>query len=380
MHFLVNALSVTNQSGRHVLHGHLARVVAWAAAEHRFTFLYHAANADIVRDWGPSVTWVQCPSRTRDWAWRTLWEQTVLPRLCGERGVGCMFTPAGVATPRLRCRQIVFCQNPWCLVPVTQRSLPQKLKGWLQRQAYRYAMARADVMVFNSQYMHDAYRRNAGREAKQALVVYQGVTDATYAAAARIGKGASRDPMAIVSVSAMAPHKGVETVLQALALLHRKHNLPAVLHLVGSWPDARYRRAMECAARGLGIEGAVFFRGHVSQEDLHRSYARARAFCLMSHCESFGIPAIEAQCFGTPVVSSNCCAVPEVCGDGALYALPADAPQAADQLARLLDDGGLWRTLSERAVANASRFRWDEVSRPLFDVFSRPQPSPGSQA
>ncbi len=64
MRVLVNGLSVTNLSGRHVLLGHLRQIAKWAAGEHDFVVLHHAANADMRCDMGPHVDWIECPRRT----------------------------------------------------------------------------------------------------------------------------------------------------------------------------------------------------------------------------------------------------------------------------------------------------------------------------
>jgi len=369
MRVLINALSVTNQSGRHVLLGHLSRLAAWSGRQHCYTVLYHAGNADLVRDLGPNVTWQACPARTAGWFLRAGWERLFLPALARRERAGCVFSPAGVAVPGLGCRQVVLCQNPWSLVPALRRGPGGEAKAFLQRRAYRAAMRLADVMVFNSHYMHEAYRRNAGFDCRRPVVAYQGINEGTFADAGRLGNQVARDALRILSVSAMARHKDVETLLRALVLVRQRFAVPARLDLVGAWPDPAYRTEMESLCHALGLDDAVSFRGHVSAEELHRCYAAAQVFCLMSRCESFGIPAVEAQCFGTPVVSSNCCAIPEVCGEGGVYPDPGDPLRTAEGLTRLLSDGSYWQRLSRLASANTQRFRWDVCSRPLFDAF-----------
>ena len=63
-------------------------------------------------------------------------------------------------------------------------------------------------------------------------------------------------------------------------------------------------------------------------------------FCLLSRCESFGIPAVEAQSFGTPALGTDTCAIPEVGGRGGLYSPVDDVEAAANNLIRVLRDQG----------------------------------------
>jgi glycosyltransferase involved in cell wall biosynthesis len=282
-------------------------------------------------------------------------------------GSDIVYSPAGAVTPGVPVPQIAFAQNPWALVKL-KRSPAGHVKAWLQRLAYRRAMRSAGVMVFNSRFMHDAYKANAGRDARSARIIYQGVDEETFAAAAARA-GTTRKPHQIVSVSVMAPHKGVETLVSAIARLRSQYSLPATLLLIGDWPDSRYRQQIEQQVDRLGLSGAVTFSGHVTREALHEAYASSRVFSLMSWCESFGIPAVEAQAFGTPVVSSDCTAIPEVCGEGALFAPPGDDERTASSLAELLTNDRRWEELSTLAVANAERFRWDTCSRAYVDLF-----------
>ena len=174
----------------------------------------------------------------------------------------------------------------------------------------------------------------------------------------------------------MAPHKGVETLLHAFARLRQRHGLDARLHLVGGWPDATYAAAMRRLAADLDINAHLTITGFVSRQALFEHYAKASVFCLMSRCESFGIPAVEAQAFGTPVISSNCCAIPEVCGDGGIYPQAGDAAGTADALRRVLTDRDTWRQLSVAARQNAARYTYDQTARPLMRMLGKGRSDP----
>ena len=130
-----------------------------------------------------------------------------------------------------------------------------------------------------------------------------------------------------------------------------------------------YEREIRGLAAELGLAEAVEFAGFVPRARLEELYAESQVFGLLSRCESFGIPAIEAQLFGTPVVTANVCAMPEIGGAGGVYVDPDDAAGAAAALGRLLGDAAEWRRLSDLARANAERFTWSRCSRPLVELF-----------
>jgi glycosyltransferase involved in cell wall biosynthesis len=370
MRVLINALSATNLSSRHVLLGHLSKLAEWTDGLHEYIVLYHGKNSDICRDLGSNVHWVECPSYTSQWMPRSLWELLRLPALTAKLEIDFMFMPSGITVDNYPVPQISFAQNPWCLVPGVQKTMGERIKAALQRREYRKAMEKASIMIFNSEYMRQVYRENAGFNEKHSMVVYQGIDEATFAAADELRDKIVRNPLQVVCVSVMARHKGVETVVEAIRLLRKEYGLPATLTLIGEWPDRKYERSIRSQVRDLGLENAVVFLGHVTSQALHRAYAESRVFCLMSRCESFGIPAIEAQAFGTPVVASACCAMPEVEGEGGLYVPPGDAAGAAMRLFSLLSDDALWQQTSESALKNAERYHWEICSRPLLEIFN----------
>jgi glycosyltransferase involved in cell wall biosynthesis len=369
MRVLVNALSATNLSGRHVLLGHLSMISAWTCGSHEYVVLYHSGNRDICRDLGPNVRWMECPSYTSKWLPRSLWESLLLPRLISQLKIDFMFMPSGITVRNCPVPQVVFAQNPWSLVNDLERSGLGKVKASLQKKIYRKAMSEAAMMIFNSEYMRNAYRENAGFTEKASKIVYQGIDEATFEAAERIRNSVKKDAYSILSVSVMASHKGVLTLVRAVGRLVSYFGLPVRLFLVGPWPDRRYKEEVSDLIRLLRLNDKVVMAGYVSKERLRQYYAEARVFSLMSRCESFGIPAVEAQAFGTPVVSSNCCAIPEVCGAGGVYPDHDDIELLSSVLHTLLTDADEWERYSGAAVANASRFRWSVCSRPLLSMF-----------
>ena len=370
MRVLVNGLSVRNLSGQHVLLGHLRQVAEWTAGKHTFLLLHDPCQAEWTGQLPSNVQSVCMSHPLSRWSRRCLWELSILPRLLKEWNVDLAFTPSGTVLPRCHVPQVSLAQNPWCMVRQIHKGLGQKQKALVQRFAYRHAMRNAALMVYNSRHMRDLYRHNAGGAVERAgQIVYQAIDHSVHLAAAAVNTSAAKQPGLILCVSVMAPWKGTDVLVEALAVLHRRGSR-ARLRLVGPWSDKAYEMLVREKVAKLGLVPFVTITGGVSRVELYRHYSEAWVYCLMSQCESFGIPAVEAQIFGTPVVGSSTCATPEVCGDGGVYGSPRDVAHTADMLGAMLDDKNRWETFSERARENAARYRWDLCSRPLLDMFA----------
>jgi glycosyltransferase involved in cell wall biosynthesis len=370
MRVLINALSVTNLSGRHVLLGHLSKLSEWTMGEHEYIVLYHKGNKDIRQDLGKNVGWIKCPGYTARWIGRVLWEQMILPLKLSKLDIDFVFLLSGTIIPFLQMPQVSYAMNPVPLIKRLAKSGIESLKIHLQRAGYKIAMRKALMIVFLSEYMRQAYRENAGIKENASVIAYTGIDDDTFKAAEILLSDTKKKPYQIVSVSAMAPHKGVETVIKAVEYVKRLYGIPIRLLLIGPWPDYGYESKIRSLVTKMELNDSIEFKGYVSRDALNRYYAESKIFCLMSKSESFGIPAIEAQAFGNPVVSSNCCAIPEVCGQGGVYLASDDYEGTAQVLARLLVENESWEALSEAAKKNAIRYRWDICTKPLLQMFN----------
>ncbi|MFI5315644.1 MAG: glycosyltransferase family 4 protein [Myxococcota bacterium] len=147
------------------------------------------------------------------------------------------------------------------------------------------------------------------------------------------------------------PNKGLEYLLQALALLPREVGLRVLDDFPAGTPLAETTRALRLAPR-------VRFSGKVSAEELAQAYASASAVVLPSLFEGFGLPAIEALAAGTPVVATRAGALPEVISDAGAGRLvpPRDPPALAKAIAFVLEN---WD--AEHAEALAARPRLESV-------------------
>jgi glycosyltransferase involved in cell wall biosynthesis len=133
------------------------------------------------------------------------------------------------------------------------------------------------------------------------------------------------------------PNKGLEFLLQSLALLPHDVGLRVLDDFPAFTP-------LEKTLRALQLESRVRFSGKVSAEELERAYRGASAVVLPSLFEGFGLPAIEALAVGTPVVAARAGALPEVIRDA-----------RAGRLVPPRDPAALAKTIGETLE------RWDEA-------------------
>jgi glycosyltransferase involved in cell wall biosynthesis len=366
---MVNALSIGSLSGRHVVFGFLRPLARWVEGQHEILVLSYESEPPPADLLAAHVRWLPVADRLRPWWKRALWEMYELRHVIRREGADYVLNASGAAIPTCRVPQATLAQNPWCFVRRAQSGLAQVIKARMQRRAYQHALTKSRLMFYISDYLRRLYETLPSSGLPHSEVAHVGLDDETHSAAARLKDTIGHDPLSIVCVSAMAPWKGIETLVDAIAIVRHK-GLAARLTLVGPWPDLQYERGIRRQIAACGLQDHVTITGQVAKDELHRQYAQSRVFCLMSHCESFGIPAAEALAFGTPVVASAGCAIPEICEGAGLFGPAGDSDWTAQALITMLSDEAAWNTASINARRNAARLRWETTARPLLQMFS----------
>lgn len=172
----------------------------------------------------------------------------------------------------------------------------------------------------------------------------------------------------VVAVSRHDPRKGVDVLLEALALLAAR-GTPFRACLVGAGPLLERHRAL--AAR-LSLAGRVALPGYVP--DAFELLRRADVYVLPSRTEQSGsLALLEAFQAGRACVASSCDGIPEDVtdgGDGVLVP-PGDAEALAAALAALLADPARRARLGAGARATyESRFSPEAFARALAGVYA----------
>jgi glycosyltransferase involved in cell wall biosynthesis len=156
-------------------------------------------------------------------------------------------------------------------------------------------------------------------------------------------------------VGRLCPGKGVETLLQAVALL--KSRWPRFrLFILGDGPGVNdYVRSLQNLAKRLDLGDQTRFFGYVDN-----AAAACAAFdvqVVSSQAEPFGLVTVEAMAQRVPVVATNTGGSPEIVRDGVegFLVAPGDAAALARRLDCLLDSPGLRREMGRRGRERVRR-------------------------
>ena len=177
----------------------------------------------------------------------------------------------------------------------------------------------------------------------------------------RVDRPAGSGSGPFLHVSALRRYKGVETAIDALALLPAD----ARRELVLAGTDEGRGPELLGHARARGVEDLVTFAGWQDDDRLRELYARAFATVNPSTYEGYGLPVAESMSYGLPTVASRIPPHQEVAGDAAAYFEPGDAQGLADALLRL-SDPSVRTSLAEDALARSRELaklgpKWADV-------------------
>ncbi|MGG6241027.1 glycosyltransferase [Nodosilinea sp. AN01ver1] len=181
----------------------------------------------------------------------------------------------------------------------------------------------------------------------------------------------------VLQLGRMVPRKGVDTVLEAIALLNRQR-LSTRLVVVGgesAVPDPQVTPEigrLQAIAADLGIGDRVSFVGQRGREVLKYFYSAADVFVTTPWYEPFGITPLEAMACGTPVIGSNVGGIKFTVRDGETGYLvaPKNAREVCDRIAFLYQNPSVLNLFGRQAQRHvARRFTWAKVASALAGIY-----------
>lgn len=244
-------------------------------------------------------------------------------------------------------------------------------QGPLHRRLLRGNLRRADVVVSTSEAMAERTRALCPDLAPLAVVPFGVDTDRF-----RPKDTAATGPTVVIgTVKSFAPKYGVDTLIEAFAMLVKddRPKPPLALRLVGGGPQEEELRTL---ATGLGVEGQVTFVPRVPHGAVPGELGRLDIYAALSRLdsESFGVAVIEASACGLPVVVSDAGGLPEVVLDGRTGTVVRrdDPLDAAEALLALVVDADRRRAMGREGRTHVQRvYEWEHCVQRMLDVLQR---------
>jgi len=206
-----------------------------------------------------------------------------------------------------------------------------------------------DVFLFESAYIAGRFDALVGARNGVRRVVANGLHPAEFAPVEPAADAAD-----LLYVGELRAAKGIDTLLDAIALIGCRSGAVPHIVMVGSGPD---KAALSAHARELDVDAFVSFRGQMPARE---AFKLARILVVPSRAESMPYIVLEAAAARVPMVATHVGGIPEIFGPFRDRLGPAD------------DATNLALRLMAALAAPAEKLRADaaELSRHVAENFS----------
>ena len=278
--------------------------------------------------------------------------------------------PHYVVSPLTMCPYVVTIHD--CIHLRFPQYLPNRLAPHYARAMMRTAARRSRRVLTVSNASKQDILHYLGVPAEKVEVVYNALDSrlATAPTAADITRVRERFQLTspfILYAGNIKPHKNVDRLIEAYALLRRRGIVGVKLLIIGD-QISKYPQLRRLVHR-FQLHQHVRFLGFVPDATLAALYRLASVFVFPSLYEGFGLPPLEAMAAGAPVVTSNVSSLPEVVGDAALLIDPTSAESIAVAIGRVLGEPGLRSELVRRGHERVKAFSWERSVARIRDIY-----------
>jgi glycosyltransferase involved in cell wall biosynthesis len=175
----------------------------------------------------------------------------------------------------------------------------------------RLLISRTDLLLFESSFIAELFRRKLGKSRAIMRVVHNGLAASEFIET-------TLDPNAtdILFIGELRPVKGIDVLIDALSDL-RRSGMPLTATIVG---DGGSRDALQAQAQRLGLSEAIMFRAPVPAR---QAFPLGRLMIVPSRRESLPYIVLEAAAAGVPMIATKVGGIPEIFGPQADLLIPA---------------------------------------------------------
>jgi glycosyltransferase involved in cell wall biosynthesis len=220
---------------------------------------------------------------------------------------------------------------------------------------------RTDLFLFESDHIRAKCEATVGARYGLHRVVLNGLSPREFAAATP-----AADATDVLYVGELRAAKGVDTLLEALALIGRDAGRAPSATFVGSGPD---RDALIAQAARLGLEAQVRFPGPLPAR---QAFTMGRVMAAPSRAESMPYIVLETIAAEVPLLTTHVGGVPEIFGPFAdRLGPPDDSADLARRIATELSRPAEQRAARARELAAhvQGRFSLDNMAETVLSAY-----------
>jgi len=351
-------LNAYRQGGISQYTAHLIRALADLDQENAYVIAHSRKDR---RDWaiGPNQHRVNCwtPAHHR-------WERWALSIELAPLGLDLLHSPDFIPPMGWRFKLVItihdlaFLMYPQILTAESHRYYTHQIQA---------AVRRADhILVVSEATRTDVIDRLGVSDDRISVTLEaadQRFKPSTADEVARVRSAHKLPQEYILFVGTLEPRKNIDGLLRAMSAI--KAGPALVIAGRRGWLYEDIFKLVD----ELKLSERTIWLENVADKDLPALYTGASVFCLPSHYEGFGLPALEAMACGTPVVVSGRGSLPEVSGDAGILVNPDDPDSIAEGIRRALEDSELAADLRKRGIERAKSFTWNRMAEQTLAVY-----------
>ena len=270
--------------------------------------------------------------------------------------------------------QIIYCQNP---LPLIKRDLYLSARLNLKQNILFYFLKfsnffnnKKDSYFFNSYFMKKLYLKNFKSIKKSKLeICYNPVN-------IKSENNNLKEPISnnvrinLLTISAIEKFKQTHLLFENFYQIHNKYE-NCHLYVVGPVDNEEYYNCILNSIKKRSQKNIHIYQKRLTLKKIKKLMKEASLYLSASACESFGMPAIEAQAFGVPSIVAPHTAASEIVGNGGLICNFHNNLELLKIIDFLIKNPNDYSNLSKNAIENNKKFSNQEVSRKFIDHFDK---------
>lgn len=236
--------------------------------------------------------------------------QLLLPATTRFRRPSCVFVPREAAPFLLRSPFVILAHNRKVWHNPGSQPIAELIRWQLLNVTGRAGVRRASLVLVPSA----AFAVSLPASPEKVRVVHHGC-DLQPVRQLRAGPPTNQNPLRVLALGTLSPHKRLDRVIGRVAAL-RRLGVPTQIELWGPTPDPiEALRLRRLARTKLGEDP---LRGPIDPANRADLLQRADVLAVGSTFESFGMTIVEALRTSTLVWAPSCALIQELCGSTAI--------------------------------------------------------------